>query len=75
MEGFEAFLTLGLSLKDQNLACIRNAIKKGVKVAVGTDYVGWPAEQSAKEFRCLVEVGLSPMEAIKAGIFETERRP
>ena len=56
-----------LSLKDQNIVCIKNAIKKGVKVVVGTDYVGWPVEQSAKEFRCLVEVGLSPMEAIKAG--------
>jgi len=49
------------------MACVKNAIKKGVKVVVGTDYVGWPATQSAREFKCLLDVGLSPMDAIKAG--------
>jgi hypothetical protein len=38
-----------------------------VKIAVGSDYVGWPAELSAKEFACLLEVGMSPMDAIKSG--------
>ena len=43
------------------------AIKKGVKVCVGTDYVGWPAEYSAREFSELVKLGMTPMQAIQAG--------
>ncbi len=43
------------------------AIKKGVKIGVGTDYVGWPADFSAREFSELVKVGMTPMQAIQAG--------
>ncbi len=43
------------------------AIKKGVKVVVGTDYVGFPADFSAREFPELVKLGMTPMQAIKAG--------
>jgi len=43
------------------------AIKKGVKVVVGTDYVGWQPEYSAHEFHELVKVGMTPMQSIKAG--------
>lgn len=43
------------------------AIKKGVKVVVGTDYVGWGANYSAHEFDELVKLGMTPMQSIKAG--------
>lgn len=43
------------------------AIKKGVKVVVGTDYVGFPADFSAREFPELVKLGMTPMQSIKAG--------
>ncbi|HWK07344.1 MAG TPA: amidohydrolase family protein [Puia sp.] len=43
------------------------AIKKGVKIGVGTDYIGWPADYSAREFAELVKVGMTPMQAIQAG--------
>ena len=43
------------------------AIKKGVKIGVGTDYVGWPADFSAREFSELVKLGMTPMQAIQAG--------
>jgi len=39
-----------------------------VKIVIGTDYVGWePVELNAKEFGCLVKLGMEPMQAIMAG--------
>jgi len=60
--------TLHLKTKDDNERCISNAIRTPkVKICVGTDYVGWPEiEQNACELECLVELGMSPMRAIKA---------
>lgn len=46
---------------------LTQAIKKGVKVVVGTDYVGWKADYSAHEFDELVKLGMTPMQSIKAG--------
>lgn len=43
------------------------AIDAGVKIGVGTDYVGFPVEQGAREFALLVEAGMTPMQAIQAG--------
>ena len=60
--------SLHLQTKQDNERCISNAIRTpGVKICVGTDYVGWPEiEQNACELECLVELGMSPMRAIKA---------
>ena len=46
---------------------LRAAIDAGVKVVVGSDSVGFPPEQNAREFALLVEAGMTPMEAIQAG--------
>ena len=46
---------------------LRSAIKKGVKIGVGTDYVGFPPDYSAREFGELVKLGMTPMQAIQAG--------
>ncbi len=46
---------------------LRLAHKKGVKIGVGTDYVGFPPEFSAREFAELVKIGMTPMQAIQAG--------
>ena len=35
--------------------------------SVGTDYVGFPIVEGAREFALLVEAGLTPMQAIQAG--------
>ena len=43
------------------------AIRKGVRVVVGTDYVGWAPDFSAREFSELVNLGMTPMQAIQAG--------
>lgn len=43
------------------------AIKRGVKIGVGSDNVGFPPNFAAKEFQVLVELGMSPLQAILAG--------
>jgi imidazolonepropionase-like amidohydrolase len=43
------------------------AVKKGVKIGVGSDYVGFPPEFSAREFNELATLGMTPMQAIQAG--------
>jgi len=45
------------------------AIKKGVKIALGTDAGGfdWKALNEAKEFAYYVQYGMTPMQAIRAG--------
>jgi len=45
------------------------AIKKGVKIALGTDAGGfdWKALNEAKEFEYYVQYGMTPLQAIRAG--------
>ena len=43
------------------------AIERGVKVGVGSDNVGFPPNFAANEFRLLVQLGMTPMQAILAG--------
>lgn len=50
-----------------HMDAIGRAIRAGVKVVVGTDYVGFPVRQGVREFTRLVKAGLSPMQAIQAG--------
>ncbi len=38
-----------------------------MKIGVGTDYIGFPVVEGAREFALLVEAGLTPMQAIQAG--------
>lgn len=60
---------VGLHKKHQvNIeAMLTKAIKSGVKVVVGTDLTGSDPEYCANEFSELVRVGMTPMQAIKAG--------
>jgi len=46
---------------------LRAAFAAGVKIGVGTDYVGFPVIDGAREFALLAEAGLTPMQAIQAG--------
>jgi imidazolonepropionase-like amidohydrolase len=45
---------------------VGKAIKAGVRVGVGTDYVGFPVKQGVRELAVLVEAGMTPMQAIQA---------
>jgi imidazolonepropionase-like amidohydrolase len=44
----------------------RNAIKIGVKIAFGTDAAVYPHGQNAKEFKLMVDLGMPPIEALRA---------
>ena len=44
-----------------------SAVASGAKIALGTDAGVWPPALAARELGALVEVGLSPLEALRAG--------
>jgi len=44
----------------------RKAVAAGVKIAFGTDACVFPHGENAKEFAVLVELGMSPLEALRA---------
>jgi len=46
---------------------VRKAIAKGVKIAVGTDAAVYPHGRNAGEFVRLVDLGMKPADALKAG--------
>src|ERR1044071_8053965 len=45
----------------------RNAVKLGVKIGFGTDAGVYPHGQNAKEFKLMVDLGMPPIEALRAG--------
>jgi imidazolonepropionase-like amidohydrolase len=45
----------------------RNAVRIGVKIGLGTDAAVFPHGQNAKEFKLMVDLGLPPIEALRAG--------
>ena len=46
---------------------VRRAIRADIKIALGTDAPFVPHGQNAKEFIALVERGMKPLEAVRAG--------
>ena len=58
-----------LNERPRFLARVGQAHKAGVRIAVGVDLGGYAADPTvyAREFAVLVEAGLSPMAAIRAG--------
>src|SRR5713101_2251100 len=54
---------------DLEKAAFQKALKKNVKIAVGTDAGGfdWKEVNQAKEFEYYVNYGMTPMQAIRAG--------
>jgi len=44
----------------------RNAVKLGVKIGLGTDSAVYPHGQNAKEFKLMVDLGMAPIEALRA---------
>lgn len=45
----------------------RNAVKLGVKIALGTDAGVYPHGMNAKEFKLMVDLGMPSIEALRAG--------
>ena len=48
-------------------ATVRKAIARGVKIVVGTDAAVYPHGRNAGEFHLLVNLGMKPIDALKAG--------
>lgn len=46
---------------------VRNAIAKGVKIGMGTDAAVYPHGRNTEEFRLLTALGMSPLDALRAG--------
>src|SRR6476659_3233243 len=44
----------------------RNAVKMGIKISFGTDAAVYPHGQNAKEFRLMVDLGMTPIDALKS---------
>jgi imidazolonepropionase-like amidohydrolase len=44
----------------------RNAVKMGVRISFGTDAAVFPHGQNAKEFKLMVDLGISPIDALKS---------
>jgi imidazolonepropionase-like amidohydrolase len=56
-----------LALHEHHLASVRRALELGVPIAAGTDAGGHGHPRNALELSCLVEAGLTPMQALRAG--------
>ena len=56
-----------LALHEHHLASVRRAVELGVPIAAGTDAGGHGHPLNALELGYLVEAGLTPMQAVRAG--------
>lgn len=58
---------LHVKYKESTEKMLKKAIARGVKIGVGSDNVGFPPYFAAREFRYLTELGMTPLQAIRAG--------
>ena len=54
------------ALREHHVKSLRMALEYGVTVTAGTDEGGWEHGNNAHEISCLVEAGMTPMQAIVA---------
>jgi imidazolonepropionase-like amidohydrolase len=66
-EAQKKMVELSAKYRDEFFENIGNAISAGVKVALGSDFGGEGPRLQAREFGSLIEAGMTPMQAIKAG--------
>src|SRR5215510_10041242 len=55
------------ALYERHLESVQTALAAGVKVVAGTDAGGHDHPANARELECLVDAGMSPLQAIRAG--------
>jgi imidazolonepropionase-like amidohydrolase len=66
----EKLLAKAKNINAQKLQWLHKAIEAGVKIAYGTDAGVFPHGENGKDFKYLVEAGMSPMRAIQAATVE-----
>ena len=54
------------ALREHHVRSLEMALERGVTVTAGTDEGGWEHGNNAHEISCLVEAGMTPMQAIVA---------
>jgi len=54
------------ALREHHIASIKQALRLGVKIVAGTDAGGHGHPANAGELSCLVEAGMTPMQALQA---------
>ena len=54
------------ALRSHHVESLQRALAAGVKVVAGTDAGGWVHGNNAQELQCLVEAGMTPMQALVA---------
>ena len=54
------------ALRERHVRSVQMALEHGVTVTAGTDEGGWEHGNNAHEISCLVEAGMTPMQAIVA---------
>ena len=52
--------------RQNHVESVQQALAAGIKVVAGTDAGGWVHGNNAQELQCLVEAGMTPMQAIMA---------
>ena len=62
----EKLVSKAKTINAEKLQWLRKAVAAGVKIAYGTDAGVFPHGENGKDFKYLVEVGMSPMQAIQA---------
>lgn len=66
--GQERATELQRKTKTRSVACLREAVRRGVKIAMGSDFVGYRPRETAREFQLMVDLlGMTPQAAICAG--------
>jgi imidazolonepropionase-like amidohydrolase len=55
------------AFRRHHVESVQKALAAGVKVVAGTDAGGWVHGNNAQELQCLVEAGMTPMQALVAG--------
>ena len=62
----DKLVELSKRYRAENFRRIGEAVRRGVKIAAGSDFGGWPANLNVRELGCLIEAGMTPMQAIQS---------
>jgi imidazolonepropionase-like amidohydrolase len=66
----QQLLTKARTINAEKLQWLRKAVAAGVKIAYGTDAGVFPHGENGKDFKYLVQAGMSPMRAIQSATVE-----